>query len=139
MTFTGASVITFEHSRITNDCLHRLQSEVVDFANRLPISRNEPPVQASDWAKLFVSLGQELKRRGMARQLIDVTIGVPADNVAIDVLRLACTADSTNADPVAFQNLAARLEVVLSVDLKEKGRFVASLKNVMQRLTMFHC
>ncbi len=130
---------TTEHSRLASDSLRRLQSDVVDFADRIPPTRNEPPAEASDWAKLFVSLGQELKRRGMVRQLIDVTIGLPADNVAIDVLRLACAADSTNPDPAAFQNLSARLEVLLSVDSNEKRRFVVSLMNVMQRLTMFHC
>jgi len=55
------------------------------------------------------------------------------------VLRLACAAGASSEDAEVFRNLSARLEVVLSVDSKERDRFISSLKNVLRRLTVFHC
>jgi hypothetical protein len=115
-----------------------LQAEVTEFVDRASPD-GSPQELAAEWAEHCVELGRELRRHGYAKQLMDVTIGPPIDHAAIDVIRLACVASFSSSDGDVFQLLAARLEVVLSVAVHERDRFTISLKNVLRRLTMFHC
>jgi hypothetical protein len=124
-------------SRPVDDSLLSLQFEVTEFVDHAP---HAPPQElARQWAELSVTLGRELRQHGYAKQLMDVTIGPPIDHAAIDVLRLACVASFSTSDTDVFDLLAARLEVVLTIEAYERDRFVNSLKNVLRRLTMFHC
>ena len=124
----------------SGDNLVRLQSEVVDFGSRGLLSNAEllPATAAQDWARLFTTLGSELKRHGYSRQLSGVTIALPADQDAIDALRFACSIGLQSDESDDFRSLVAQLDSVLSDEPKKRERFVSSLQNVLRRLTMFH-
>ena len=84
------------------------------------------------WLREVYAIADALRRTGRQRKLRDVTIALPLDQLAVEVIDLACLAISEGEFSESANDLEHFLEEIAS-DSFSKERFLSSLRGVARR------